>query len=146
MTLGISSGEVWESFKSSPPWYLASMGFILGGVLASFLGVVVYRTPRGIGLGGRSVCACGRQLKVYENIPVVAWVALKGRTRCCGERIPVYLFVYEALASLAIMGAGLHSLKYLAVGIALFVLLIGVTRLWLWLVFNRQQKPKTPHV
>ena len=146
MTLCVSLGEVWESFKSSPPWYLASMGFILGGVLASFLGVVIYRTPRGIGLGGRSTCACGRQLKVYENIPVIAWIAFKGQTRCCKERIPTYLFVYEALVSLAMMGAGLHSLEYLAVGIALFVLFTGITRLWLVSVVNRKQKSNIPHV
>lgn len=146
MPLGVSFGEVWESFKYSPPWYLASTGFILGGVLASFLGVVVYRTPKGIGLGGRSACVCGRQLKVYENIPVFAWIALKGRTRCCKERIPTYLFVYEAFVSLAMMGAGLHSLEYLAVGISLFVLFIGITRLWLASVLNRKQKSTIPHV
>lgn len=143
MILGFVPVEVWESFKSSPPWYLAFMGFVLGGVFASFFGVVLYRTPRGISLGGRSVCVCGRQLKIYENIPVVAWVLLKGRTRCCGKRIPTYLFVYEALVSLSMMGAGLHSIEYLAISITLFVVCIGATRIWLVLVFNRKEKSKT---
>lgn len=143
---GISLGDIWENFKSSPPWYLASMGFLLGGVLASFLGVVLYRTPQGIGLAGRSACICGRQLKVYENVPVLAWIVLQGRTRCCKQRIPAYMFVCEALGSTALMFAGFYGIIPLGAALALFVLCIVAIRVWLVIVFKKKQKTNVPHV
>lgn len=41
-------------------------------------------------LGKRSVCLhCHKQLKWYENIPVVSWVAQRGKCRKCGKKIGV---------------------------------------------------------
>lgn len=140
MIAGISLGDVWEGFIASPPWYLATVGFVLGGLLSSFLGVVVYRIPRGLGLGGRSVCVCGRQLKAYENVPVFAWIFLRGKTRCCGERIPFYLFAYEIVSSLALMSAGFLGLGYLGAGTALFVALIVVLVIVFKVSFLRKKK------
>ena len=46
----------------------------------------------------RSFCDyCGRQLKWYENIPVFSWLFLKGKTRCCGKKLPVSYPVVEFL-------------------------------------------------
>jgi hypothetical protein len=50
-------------------WLGVLYGAFLGGCLASFGCVVSERVPAGLSIGGRSVCACGRQLKVRENIP-----------------------------------------------------------------------------
>ena len=36
----------------------------------------------------RSQCpACGAQIGARDNVPVVSWLLLRGRARCCGERI-----------------------------------------------------------
>lgn len=62
----------------------------LGGLIAgSFVTVVGYRVPRGESIvGPRSRCTtCGAQIAAYDNIPVFSWVLLRGRSRCCGERI-----------------------------------------------------------
>jgi leader peptidase (prepilin peptidase)/N-methyltransferase len=62
----------------------------LGGLVAgSFVTVVGHRVPRGESiLGPRSRCtACGGQIAAYDNIPVFSWLLLRGRSRCCGERI-----------------------------------------------------------
>lgn len=67
----------------------------LGGSIASFLGVVAERTPRGESLNGRSHCACGRQLKATENIPVLGWLMSGGKAKCCGAEIPKTYFVTE---------------------------------------------------
>lgn len=61
-----------------------------GGLIAgSFVTVVGYRVPRGESIvGPRSRCTtCGVQIAAYDNIPVFSWVILRGRSRCCGERI-----------------------------------------------------------
>lgn len=59
----------------------------LGASTASYLGVVADRGWRG-SLVGRSVCVCGRQLSWIENLPVLSYIFLKGRAKCCNAKIP----------------------------------------------------------
>lgn len=61
-----------------------------GAAWGSFLGVVIDRVPSGASvLRPRSACpACGRALSALDLIPVVSWLALRGRCRSCGARIP----------------------------------------------------------
>jgi leader peptidase (prepilin peptidase)/N-methyltransferase len=61
----------------------------LGLFVGSFLNVCIYRLPLGrTVLWGRSHCPrCDRQIRAWENIPVVSWLALGGR--CAGCRAPI---------------------------------------------------------
>ena len=62
----------------------------LGGLAAgSFATAVAHRVPRGISVAGpRSVCpSCGTQIAARDNVPLLSWLALRGRGRCCGARI-----------------------------------------------------------
>jgi leader peptidase (prepilin peptidase) / N-methyltransferase len=63
--------------------------FPVGLIFGSFLTVVAHRVPRGESVvGGRSHCpACGAQIAAYDNVPVLSWLALRGRARCCGATI-----------------------------------------------------------
>jgi leader peptidase (prepilin peptidase) / N-methyltransferase len=65
---------------------LAAVGGLL---LGSFLNVVAYRLPRGESLvHPRSRCPqCETQLRAIDNIPVLSWVALRGRCHHCGAPI-----------------------------------------------------------
>jgi leader peptidase (prepilin peptidase) / N-methyltransferase len=65
------------------------LAFLGGLVIGSFVTVVGYRVPRGESVvGGRSHCTtCGAQIAAYDNIPVFSWGVLRGRSRCCGDRI-----------------------------------------------------------
>jgi leader peptidase (prepilin peptidase) / N-methyltransferase len=67
---------------------IAFLGGLIGG---SFLTVVGHRVPRGESIvGPRSRCTtCGAQIAAYDNVPVVSWVLLRGRSRCCGEPISI---------------------------------------------------------
>ncbi|HMI80600.1 MAG TPA: prepilin peptidase [Solirubrobacterales bacterium] len=67
------------------------VAFLGGLVVGSFITVVGYRVPRGESIvGPRSRCtACGAQIAAYDNVPVFSWVLLRGRSRCCGDRISV---------------------------------------------------------
>lgn len=76
----------------------------LGGLLAgSFITVVAHRVPRGESIvGPRSRCpGCGAQIAAYDNVPVLSWLLLRGRARCCGAAISVrYPLTELALAGL----------------------------------------------
>jgi leader peptidase (prepilin peptidase)/N-methyltransferase len=66
-----------------------ALAFVGGLVTGSFITVVAYRVPRGESIvAPRSRCpSCGAQIAAYDNVPVVSWLVLRGRSRCCGERI-----------------------------------------------------------
>lgn len=68
---------------------IVAFAFVLGLVAGSFVTAVAHRVPRGISiLGARSECpACGARIAAYDNLPVVSWLALRGRARCCSVRI-----------------------------------------------------------
>jgi len=77
----------------------------VGASIGSFLAVVIERVPRGEGIGGRSHCACGRTLAWYENLPMVSWLLLRGRARCCGAPIPAWYLVLEVCCALVAVAA-----------------------------------------
>jgi leader peptidase (prepilin peptidase) / N-methyltransferase len=62
---------------------------VVGVFVGSFLNVVIYRTPLGLSVSTpRSFCpTCRRQLRWWENLPFVSWVALGGRCRTCRQPI-----------------------------------------------------------
>ncbi len=67
----------------------AVLAFLGGLIAGSFVTVVAHRVPRGESIvGPRSRCpGCGAQIAAYDNVPVFSWLLLRGRARCCGERI-----------------------------------------------------------
>jgi leader peptidase (prepilin peptidase)/N-methyltransferase len=70
---------------------VAVLAFLGGLIAGSFVTVVAHRVPRGESIvGPRSRCpGCGAQIAAYDNLPVFSWLLLRGRARCCGERISV---------------------------------------------------------
>ncbi len=60
-----------------------------GTLIGSFLNVVVYRVPRGRSVvSPPSACgSCGHVVRGYDNIPVVSWLALRGKCRDCSAPI-----------------------------------------------------------
>jgi leader peptidase (prepilin peptidase) / N-methyltransferase len=72
---------------------------ILGLVLGSFANVPIQRWPRGgtVTEPKRSACpGCGAVIAARDNIPIVSWIALKGRCRHCVQPIPTRYLVVEA--------------------------------------------------
>ncbi len=68
---------------------VAAIAFVLGLVAGSFATAVAHRVPRGLSIAGpRSQCPrCGTTIAAYDNVPVVSWLLLRGRARCCGAPI-----------------------------------------------------------
>ena len=81
----------------------AAAAALVGAVVGSFLNVVIHRLPRGESIvrPGSRCPACGRAIKPWNNVPVLAWLWLRGRCRGCGARIPArYPLVELATAAL----------------------------------------------
>jgi leader peptidase (prepilin peptidase) / N-methyltransferase len=63
--------------------------FLVGLCVGSFLNVCIARWPRDLSVvRPRSRCPhCGHQLAWFENIPLLSWMVLRARCRCCDEPI-----------------------------------------------------------
>jgi leader peptidase (prepilin peptidase)/N-methyltransferase len=49
--------------------------------------------------------SCGHELAWYENVPVLSWLALRGRCRGCGARIGVVYPAVELATALLVAGS-----------------------------------------
>lgn len=95
--------------------FLCVMIFILGTTMGSFLECLGDRHAHGKSIikKERSFCpACGHDLGALDLIPVVSYLALRGRCRYCKARIPVRHLVCELL-----LGTG-YLAVYLVHGIS----------------------------
>jgi len=85
--------------------------FVLGLCFGSFVNMLVYRTaekyklinppsPRLRKGENRSFCDyCGKQLNWYENVPVISWLILKGKTKCCHKKLPLSYPIVELITA-----------------------------------------------
>lgn len=128
------------------PWVALAFGLCAG----SFLNVVIHRLPRMMERAWREECAeiagtpppaafqeagrynlfvprsacpaCGRGIRALENIPLVSWLALRGKCAGCGVRIPLRYPAVELLAGLGAGFAAWHfGFGFAAAGAALFL-------------------------
>lgn len=87
---------------------LAATCGLFGLAIGSFLNVVIERVPKRQSIvRPRSRCPkCEAPIAERDNIPVVSWLALRGRCRSCDERIDVrYPLVEVATAGLFVAAA-----------------------------------------
>ena len=84
---------------------------LLGLVLGSFYTVCVHRyiTGESIVWPGSHCPACSRPLSWWENIPLVSYLALRGRCRTCRKTIPLR---YPAMEATSAIWALALALKY----------------------------------
>src|SRR5258708_37421882 len=84
------------------PWFFPLIAVLVGACIGSFLNVCIYRIPKGESVvHPGSHCGCGQPIAWYANIPVLSWLILRGRARCCGRpfsfRYPAIEFLTAAL-------------------------------------------------
>jgi leader peptidase (prepilin peptidase) / N-methyltransferase len=76
------------------------VGLFLGATIGSFLNVVIYRLPRGMSLSkpANSFCpSCKNSLGVPDLVPMLSWLALRGRCRQCRAQVNARYFFVELL-------------------------------------------------
>jgi leader peptidase (prepilin peptidase) / N-methyltransferase len=102
-----------------------------GAAAGSFFNVVAHRLPRGQSIvRPRSRCpGCSVQIAGYDNIPVVSWVALRGRCRSCGAAISPRYPLIEALTAALFAAVALRAdgAAELWSGLALVSMLVVVS-------------------
>ena len=105
-------------------WLLVTGGVLLGLSVGSFLNVVIHRLPRMLEQQWRADCAelagapapaaekvnlvvprsacphCGHRITALENIPIVSYLALRGKCSACKARISARYPAVEALSGL----------------------------------------------
>lgn len=118
-----------ESFLI-PVWmlYTAAAGF--GVIIGSFLNVYIYRFHTGKSLAGHSHClSCANRLRWFELFPLFSFLALRGRCRNCGCKIPSRYFLVELLTSILFVLALTLSLDVISIGLfwLIFSILVVIT-------------------
>ncbi|MFT7644714.1 MAG: leader peptidase (prepilin peptidase)/N-methyltransferase [Candidatus Paceibacteria bacterium] len=108
--------------------YLIAFGF--GVIIGSFLNVYIYRFHTGKSLSGHSHClSCGTGLRWFELFPLLSYLALRGRCRTCGCKIPSRYFLVELCTGLLFSLSLTLTLDVIAIGLlwVIFSLLVIIT-------------------
>jgi len=110
-------------------FFFGAFAFVLGAVVGSFLNVCIYRMPLDLSVNEprRSFCpACKKQLRWYQNIPLLSWLFLRGRCAHCGSRIAFRYFAVELLTALLFLAVWRQFPWQIAVAYWVFVSLLIV--------------------
>jgi leader peptidase (prepilin peptidase)/N-methyltransferase len=95
-----------EALATSPAALAAA--FLLGTLWGSFANVCIYRWPptkehphgRSVVSPGSHCGACGKPVRWYDNVPILAWLWLRGRCRDCGTQFSARYILVEALTGI----------------------------------------------
>jgi leader peptidase (prepilin peptidase)/N-methyltransferase len=113
--------------------FLAVAAAVAGLCVGSFLNVCILRLPKEQSLlSPPSTCPqCGQRIAWYDNIPLVSWIALRGKCRRCGAAITAQYPLIEALVGVLWLAAYVNygvSVQALAGALFCTILLgIGIT-------------------
>ncbi len=86
----------------APPIFLRVFAVLFGLIWGSFLNVVIYRVPREMSVvRPASHCpSCGKPVRPWDNVPVLGWLFLRGKARCCGAKLSPRYPLVEAIGGL----------------------------------------------
>ena len=85
-----------------PSWLFYLFAGLIGACVGSFLNVCIQRLPYGESIvWPPSHCRrCEHRLSWWENIPLLSYLALRGKCKQCGGRISPQYFIVELLSTL----------------------------------------------
>ena len=107
---------------------LAVAAVLPGLAVGSFLNVVAARVPlhRSIVSPPSACLACGHEITLRDNIPVVSWLVLRGRCRHCDARISIRYPAVEIVTALLVVGcfAAFGATAYAVLASAFCIVLV----------------------
>jgi leader peptidase (prepilin peptidase) / N-methyltransferase len=106
--------------------FWALVFFVFGCMVGSFLNVCIHRLPQGMSIvSPPSHCPhCKYSIPWFLNVPLVTWLALRGKCKNCGAPISIRYFLIELLAGVAFLACWLrfgHTSAWLALVYAVFL-------------------------
>ncbi len=89
------------------------VAFVLGLLWGSFANVCIYRWPptrehprgRSVVKPGSHCGACGKPVRWYDNVPIFAWLWLRGKCRDCGTEFSARYILVELLTGILFAAA-----------------------------------------
>ena len=117
-----------------PFHFWSSCFFVFGCITGSFLNVCIHRLPLGMSIvTPRSHCPhCKYSIPWYLNLPLITWMALRGRCKNCGAPISPRYFIVELLTGVAFLACWLvfgsvgHPLESMPLVLVYAVFLAGL--------------------
>ena len=106
----------YAEFSAAFPWFFPLAAFLVGACVGSFLNVVIYRLPKEESIVTPGFhCACGQPIKWHDNIPILSWIILRGRARCCGRAFSFRYPFIELLTGLLFVACWLKFSPLVAI-------------------------------
>ena len=123
------------SYLATNIYMLVALSTLLGLLVGSFLNVVIHRLPIMMESNFKTECAaffdnkveqlepevkynlifprsacpkCGHTISALENIPVISWIALRGKCRKCKAKISIRYPIIELITAFLSAGLALH--------------------------------------
>jgi leader peptidase (prepilin peptidase) / N-methyltransferase len=126
---------VGETTRGGSAVIMATVAALFGAIAGSFLNVCIVRLPKGESIvHPSSRCPeCRREIRWYENVPIVSWIALRARCAGCRTSIPAMYPLVELTTAivfaLAVLTFGLTPILVVRVVFACSMIVLAVTDL-----------------
>jgi leader peptidase (prepilin peptidase) / N-methyltransferase len=80
--------------------------FVLGTIVGSLLNVCICRIPleKSLLWPGSRCTRCLQPIRWYDNVPLISYIALRGRCRTCGAGFSIRYFLIELFTGLCFVG------------------------------------------
>ena len=128
--------------------YIATIIFVFGAVIGSFLNVLIYRLPIGMDFKkGNSICPnCNHKLNWKDLFPLFSWIFLGGKCRYCKAPISKQYPIVEALNGSAyvlsyIFLCGGNAIEGLNLKLVGYMIVMSALIVVSWIDFKHQIIP-----
>ncbi|MGH7952649.1 MAG: prepilin peptidase, partial [Limisphaerales bacterium] len=123
-----------ENWALVPFHFWSACFFVFGCIVGSFLNVCIHRMPLGMSIvTPPSHCPhCKYSIPWFLNIPLVTWLALRGRCKNCGAPISPRYFIVEFLTGITFLACWLkfgdpdHPLQSMPIAFVYAVFIAGL--------------------
>ncbi len=107
------------------------LSIVLGSIWGSFANVCIHRLPKEQSVvKGRSYCpSCEKEIKWFDNIPVISFIFLRAKCRNCKEKIKLTYFIVEILSIFSFF------LIYYFFGLTITTLLLMILSIFFIIIF-----------